>query len=439
MTDYPRLQALMDYLGRSVTAFHAASTAAALLEAAGFRRLDEADPWALEGGGRYYLARNSSSVIAFCVGTRPPAEAGFRIVGAHTDSPGLKIRTATESLSQNVGRIGVDIYGAPIVSGWLDRELAVAGRVAVVDGTGAARSVLVDSERPVAVVPNAAIHLNREVNKGYEYDPQTKLSALFSASPAGSSRPGFLPFVASLMGDAAVPPESLRGMDLFLYDPTPPRRFGVEGELVAAGRVDNLAGCHAGLTALGESVDAEPSLPVTRVLALFDNEEVGSRSYQGADSSFLRQVLERIAALRGGGLPAETYHRAASRSAMASVDAAHAFHPSWPEKYEERTTPLLNRGLSLKINGRMKYATDAEGLAFFEALCGRLKVPSQRFEFRADQTPGSTIGPMSSAGLGVRTVDLGLPILAMHSIRETFGAADQESLVVALAGFLGGK
>jgi aspartyl aminopeptidase len=435
--EYSRLPALIDYLSRSTSAFHAASNAAALLDAAGFTALDEADSWNLASGGAHYVVRNGSALVAFVVGENPPAEAGFALVGAHTDSPALRVRLAAETLSRNVGRVGIDIYGAPIVSGWLDRELAVAGRVAAAADGGAVRSILVDSARPVALVPNVAIHLNRDVNKGYEYDPQTKLAALVSACPEGEARAGFRDLIASL---AAVDPAALGGADLFLYDPTPPRRFGLDGELVAAGRVDNLAGCHASLAALAESRAALPLRASTRVIALFDNEEVGSRSYQGADSSFLRRILDRISVLRSpGGNPAEAYPRAAARSFMVSVDAAHAFHPSWAEKYDEATTPLLNRGLVVKNNGRMRYATDAESAARFEALCRRVGAPSQRFEFRADQTPGSTIGPMASADLGIRAVDVGLPILAMHSIRETFGAADQESMVAALEGHLSGR
>lgn len=437
MKEYPHLSTLIDYLTRSVSAFHATAAAAALLDKAGFSALDEAEPWSLAAGGAHYVVRNGSSIVAFVVGARPPEESGFLLVGAHTDSPGLRLRVAAETLSRNAGRIGVDIYGSPIVSGWLDRELAVAGRIAVAASGEPVRSVLVDSVRPVALVPNVAVHLNRDVNKGYEYDPQNKLAALISANPEGDARAGFLPFIAGLAG---VEPSSVGGADLLLYDPTPPRRFGLDGELVAAGRVDNLAGCRAALAALTESRAAVPSCAQTRAIALFDNEEVGSRSFQGADSSFLRRILERISALRSsGGNPAEAYPRAAARSFMVSVDAAHAFHPSWPEKYDEATTPFLNRGLAVKNNGRMRYATDAESAARFEAVCRRVGAPSQRFEFRADQTPGSTIGPMSSADLGIRTVDVGLPILAMHSIRESFGAADQESMVAALEGVLSGR
>lgn len=467
MRDYDGLKSLMDYLAASVSPFHAAAEAASALERSGFRRLDEGDAWQLEAGGAYYLLRNGSSLIAFVVGSAAPAEAGFRLLAAHTDSPGFRVKSNAETLSGNVGRLALDLYGAPIVSTWLDRELAVAGRLAVETAEGDLRSVLVDSVEPVALIPNVAIHLNRDVNKGYEYDPHAKLSALISAAaPAaaaaaadkapGAAAPGtaapaaaagstpaavpadaFLPYLARLAGAA---PAQIRGADLYLYDPAPPRRFGLEGELVAASRVDNLAGCHAALSALLESRAALPSIGETRVMALFDNEEVGSRSFQGADSSFLRLVLERVAALRSPAAhAAEAYHRAAARSLLISIDAAHALHPSWAEKYDERTSPRLNCGPALKINGRMRYATDAEGCARFESLCGRLGLPVQRFEFRADQTPGGTIGPMSAADLGIRTVDVGLPILAMHSVRESFGAADQARMILALEGALSGR
>jgi aspartyl aminopeptidase len=443
MTEYAQLPALLDYLARAVSPYHAVAAAAARLEAAGFVRLDEADAWRLEAGGAYYLERGGSALAAFVVGTAPPAEAGFRLAAAHTDSPALRLRPASGGLSRNMGRVGVEIYGAPIVSGWLDRELAVAGRVAVAESgaaDGAAvkvRTALVDSVRPVALVPNVAFHLNREVYAGYAYDPQTELAALVSACASGDAREGFAGFVAGLAGAES---DALLGADLYLYDPAPPARFGLDGELVAAGRVDNLAGCAAALDALLESRSATAAAEATRAIALFGHEEIGSRTYAGADSGFLRQALERIAAARSpAAVPAEAYYRAAARSFLASIDACHAFHPGWPEKYDERTTPLLNRGPALKINGKQRYATDPEGEATLAALAVRLGRPIQRFEFRADQTPGASIGPMAAAGLGIRTVDLGLPILAMHSIRECFGAADQDSLVALLEGLFSGR
>lgn len=425
---------LEDFISRSPTAYHAAASVEALLAGAGFLPLAEGDAWRLEPGAGYYVSRNGSAVVAFIAGADAPAEAGFRVCLAHTDSPALKLRPSCELEGRGQLRLSVELYGSPIVSTWLDRELALAGRVFT-----AGRSVLVDSRIPVAVVPNLALHFNRDMNKGVEYNPQTRLPALAGLpaldadAPAGSTR--LSSYVASLLADAdpSLADRRPEDWDLFLYEPTPPRRLGPEGTLLCSGRLDNLAGCHAAVEGLLASRVEERG--ATRMVALFDNEEVGSLSYQGAQSSFLKTVAERISLSSGTSSRGDEFFRAAARSFVVSVDAAHGWHPSYADSYDERTSPVLGGGPALKSAASLRYATDAEGAAAFAELCAASGVPLQRLTFRSDFPAGFTVGPMTASSFGARTVDVGIPLLAMHSARETCAPADQDGMIRALTAF----
>lgn len=420
-------RALCDFLDASPTAFHAADSIAAALRASGAVRLDEREAWKLEAGKTYYVDRNGSSVIVFRPGTALPEDSGFAMAGAHTDAPALRVRPEKALRARRSERIAVEVYGGPIVSTWLDRPLSLAGRVAVRGKDGRAMARLVNLARPVAVVPNLAIHLNREVNKGFEYNAQNHLPAL-CAWPAEEAAdqaraPWALQAVAAELG---VEVKDVLGTELFLVDAQRALAFGPDAELVNSGRADDLAGCHAILQAFRQS---EPK-PHAQVAVFFDNEEVGSATLQGADGIYLRDLLERVSEALGSG--GEGFKRALSRSFSVSVDAAQGWHPSYADKYDETYGPVLNGGPAVKANANFRYATDALSEAAFRSLCAEAGVPCQKFQVRADQTPGSTIGPISSKLTGVRTVDVGAPLLAMHSIRETVGGRDHEWMIAAI-------
>ena len=419
-----------DFTDASPTAYHAVDNIAAALEARGALRLDERAAWRLEPGRAYYVVRSGSALIAFRPGLRPPAEEGFVLEGAHTDSPSLKARLEKGLPGKGMERAPVEIYGGPIVSTWLDRPLSLAGRVAVKGQDGKVESRLVNFARPVGLVPNLAVHLNREINKGFEYNAQNHLPVLLSAAgkeadktDGEASASALARLVATELG---VEPEAILGADLYFVDAQKLAVLGPAGELLNGYRLDDLLGCHAVL----EAFLGAPPAPHGQVACFLDNEEVGSRSIQGADSSFLRDVLGRVSALQG--CTTEGFYRALSSSFSISVDVAQAFHGSYAEKYDERFAPLVNGGPAVKVNANLRYATDAEAEGRFRLFCEQAGVPCQKFMSRADMAPGSTIGPLSSSLTGIRTVDVGAPLLSMHSIRETGGALDHEMMTAAL-------
>ena len=427
---------LCDFLDASPTAFHAVDSIAAQLEARGGRRLDERSAWELEPGALYFVERGGSSLVAFRPGLSEPQRAGFALAAAHTDSPAIKARVEKSLSGKGVERVAVEAYGSPILSTWLDRPLALAGRVALRPASegGPVLIRLLNLSRPVGIIPNLAIHLNREVNKGFELNAQDHLPVLVATDrgaedeTAGSS--WLVRRVAAELGVAA---EAVLGADLYFVEAQRAALFGEAEELVNAYRLDDLLGCHAVLEAFIETVPA----PHGQVASFVDNEEVGSRSSRGADSSFLRDILGRICALQGCGT--EDFYRALASSFFVSVDVAQAMHPSYADKFDEAFTPRLGAGPAIKSTATMKYATDAEGEARFRLLCSEAGVECQKYMSRADIPPGSTIGPMSSSLTGIATVDVGAPLLSMHSVRETASLGDHEKMVAALsAHFRGG-
>jgi aspartyl aminopeptidase len=425
------VQDLMAFLDASPTAYHAAARMEQTLVEAGFTRLVEGDEWKLEAGGRYYAVRNGSALAAFVTGSEPVPEGGLRIVGAHTDSPALKLKPNASVEKGGYVTLGVEVYGGPILATWTDRDLRIAGRAAVRSAGSpmGVESRLVWPERPRVVVPNLAIHLNRKVNDdGLKLNAQENLPALFGLDagdpPAAEA---VTRLVASELG---VDPGEVMGFDLILCDAQPASVAGPGGEFVRSGRIDDLAMCHAGLAALLEAGRNRASF--TRMLVFYDNEEVGSMTAQGAASPFLTDVIERVAMASGG---REALMRAVARSWLVSADMAHALNPNYASKHDGAHRPLLGGGPVLKVNASRRYATDAEGQAVFERICRDADVPVQRYVNRSDLPCGSTIGPIASSRLGMRTIDVGNPILAMHSIRETCGALDQELMIRALAGF----
>lgn len=420
-------QRLIDYIDASPTPFHAVEASAALLEAQGFVRLDEAEAWELSPGQAAYVVRNQSTLVAFRVGQEDPASAGFRLVGAHTDSPNLRLKPHPTYVKEGYRQFGLETYGGVLLATWLDRDLSLAGRVLI---RGEEQPRLLRVMRPLCRIANVAIHLNREVNtKGLVINQQKHLPPLVGLGDKHDE--GWLEeLVAAELGLTG--PKAIEGLELMLYDVVPSVISGIQEEFVHAPRLDNLGSCHAGLEALCE---ASAAAPHTQVLALYDHEEVGSQSAEGADGPLLDAILERIVLARGG--VREGLHRAKARSAFVSADMAHAVHPNYSDLHEPRHMPRINAGPVLKVNSNLRYASNPLSARLFLQACEQEEVPLQRFVTRSDLACGSTIGPITASRVGIPTVDVGNPMLSMHSIREMCGSGDQILMVRAMRRFLG--
>ncbi len=419
---------LIQFLNASPTAYQAAEQLETRLESKGFTKLEETSEWKLKTGGKYFVARNQSSIIAFALGNKKPNLTGFRMAAAHLDSPLLKIKPEAVKQERNYTKLYIELYGSPIISTWLDRALSIAGRV-MVRTTGKDKSKvkytsnLVNLETPLAIIPNAGIHLNREVNKGFEYNPQNHLAAIIQAMGKDNQAKTLKELVAEII---KTKPENIGEMDLFLYDPASAQRFGIDAELLCSGRLDNLAMSHAILESF---VNVKPAEATTMAI-FYDHEEIGSSTLSGASSSFTSDVLNRINLALG--LTAEQSMISFRKSFLISADMAHAVHPNFAEKHDPTYVPMLNHGPVIKMNSSQRYATTAESCAYFEAICESAKVPCQKIINRSDTVSGSTIGPIVSSKLSIQTIDIGNPMLAMHSIRETMGVNDHEYLIKAL-------
>jgi aspartyl aminopeptidase len=419
------IAALSSYLDASPTPFHACREAAKLLAAAGYVQVVETDRFPSEPG-LHYLIRGGSLVAWNSTG----GTGRFRIVGAHTDSPNLRIKPRPDSTSAGWQLLGVETYGGPLVNSWLDRDLGLAGRVAVRDAAGV-RTELLHITDPILRVSQLAIHLDRQVNQdGLRLNPQQHLAPHWGI---GTGPADFRGFVGERVG---VDGDDVLSWDLMTVDLTAARRIGRHRDLIASGRLDNLATSFAAVRALIAS-DAGHAEPVagTRLIVLFDHEEVGSTSASGAGSTLLPAVLERIVLAAGG--DRQDHLCALAGSVIASGDMAHAIHPNYPERHEPEHPIAINGGPVLKINNNLNYATDAVGAAAFLLACEQAGVPMQQFVMRTDMACGSTVGPITAAATGARTVDFGAPMLSMHSAREVAGAQDQPMYAAALAAFLG--
>ncbi|PID73523.1 MAG: M18 family aminopeptidase [Desulfobacterales bacterium] len=435
-------EALLRFLHRSPTPFHAAAAAAEDLEKNGFCRLDESAAWRLASGGKYYVRRDAGALAAFTLGTRPPEESGFRMIGAHTDSPCLKIRPAPDMNRHGTAQLGVEVYGGALLNPWFDRDLSIAGLVVIRTAAGEIRSLLLNFDRPLAVVPSLAIHLDREANQKRSINAQTDLLPVIATIMDGNSGAGSETGPA---GRSGKDPDTLESLvrrqlgekypdlemaellahDLRLHDTAPARRIGLHRDFITGGRLDNLVSCFVAVAALKRAAGKPPAM-----IILNDHEEVGSATISGAQGSFLSDLLARI-------LPSsEDRLRAIRRSFFWSVDAAHGLHPNFAAKSEDGHAPLLNCGPVLKLNAARRYATEAEGAALFHRLCRSAGVPFQTFLMRNDMSCGSTIGPLTATRIGIRTLDIGVAMWGMHSIRETIGAEDPASLYETLAAFL---
>lgn len=411
----------MDYVEKSPTAFHAVANAAEMLEAVGFSRLQENVAWGLVPGGKYYVTRNQSALIAFTI---PESGFGtFQIVASHGDSPTFKLKKHFEDKVANAYlRLNVERYGGMIYSTWLDRPLSIAGRLMVRAGDGI-HAKLVDAGRDLVLIPNQPIHFCRDMNDGYKYNPQTDLLPLYGTADAEGQ------LINELAESCGVDPSDVLDEDLFLYNRVPGSVWGAEEAFFSCGRIDDLECAWTSLTAF---LDARCEGHIN-VCAILDNEEVGSGSKQGADSTFLRDVLTRI----GSGLGAtdEEIRAAMAAGFMVSADNAHAVHPNHPEKYDAQNRTFMNQGVVIKRNANQKYTTDAVSAAVFASVCEKAQVPVQYFSNRSDVPGGSTLGNISNAHVSMNTVDIGLAQLAMHSAYETAGTKDPEYMIRALKTF----
>lgn len=416
-------QGLIDFLKASPTPFHATRSLAQRLHAAGYKPLDEREPWHTEPGGRYYVTRNDSSIIAFKLGSRAPLDGGLRLVGAHTDSPCLRVKPQPELQRQGFFQLGVEVYGGALLAPWFDRDLSLAGRVTFREG-GKVQSLLVDFLLPIASIPNLAIHLNREANQGWAINAQNELPPIL-AQVSGDDKADFRALLTERLAEEhGVSADAVLDYELSFYDTQGAAVIGLNQDFIAGARLDNLLSCYAGLQAL-LSAEGDESC----VLVCTDHEEIGSCSACGADGPFLEQVLRRV-------LPdGEDFVRCIQKSLLVSADNAHGVHPNYADKHDANHGPKLNAGPVIKVNSNQRYATNSETAGFFRHLCLAEEVPVQSFVVRSDMGCGSTIGPITASQLGVRTVDIGLPTFAMHSIRELAGSHDLAHLVRVLSAF----
>ncbi|MCB1643941.1 MAG: M18 family aminopeptidase [Pseudomonadales bacterium] len=413
---------LLTYLSDSPTPFHATANGCTLMEAAGFTRLNEADAWNLKPGG-YYVTRNDSSLIAFIVGKKSPVETGIRMVGAHTDSPCLKVKPNPELRTRGYLNIGVEVYGGVLLNPWFDRDLSLAGRVTFETSKGALGSCLIDFKRTVGTIPSLAIHLDREANSERSVNPQTDIPPLVAQADDKVTLNDLL--LREIKSQhKSVKAAHIHGYELCFYDTQRAAFSGLNNEFIASARLDNLLSCY---TALASLPGADKN--VTSLVVCNDHEEVGSTSAEGAQGTFLRDVLERL-------LPqGEDRIRTIAGSLLISTDNAHGVHPNFAAKHDPNHGPVLNKGPVIKINANQRYATNSETAAWFSSLAAASSVPVQTFVTRTDMACGSTIGPLTARELGVKTLDVGVPTFAMHSIRELAGSDDAHHLHQVLSAF----
>ncbi|MGJ3507538.1 M18 family aminopeptidase [Enemella sp. A6] len=406
------------FVAASPSSYHAVQEVADQLRASGFSEESETKPWTDDPGGHFLI--RDGAIIAWRTPTEVTAETAFRIVGSHTDSPAFKLKPRPDKTTVGWQQVGVEVYGGMLTNSWLDRELGLAGRIVDLDG-----EVRLVRTGAVMRVPQLAIHLDRAVNsEGLKLDPQQHLTPVWGIGDAGRSVLDLLAEIGGLESGA-----DIAGHDVFAYDTQAARSFGADLEFLASGRLDNLMSVHASLVAL---IDAEPG-PDIQVMAAFDHEEVGSASTTGAAGPLLAHVLQRIAAAHG--IYDDAVLQMCARSSCLSADGAHGVHPNYVNRHDPDHLPMLNAGPVLKLNANQRYATDAVGSALWRRACRAADVPSQEFVSNNAMPCGSTIGPLSSTRLGIRTVDVGAPMLSMHSAREMCGVDDPHWLSLALRAY----
>lgn len=411
-------QQLIDFIYESPTAFHAVKNVSSKLKKNGFIELEDDKQWKIEKAGKYFVKKNNSALIAFTIGSGELEEEGFKLIGAHTDSPGFRVKPSPEMVAEGAYlKLNTEVYGGPILNTWFDRPLGIAGRV-IVKGENILypKTMLVNINKPILIIPNLAIHMNREVNDGFKINRQKDTLPLLAMINENLEKEGYLTDLVAK--ELNIQKDDIVDFDLFLYEYEKGTIMGPNNEFISSGRLDDLSMVHAGTEAL---INA-PITKGTNVMVCFDNEEVGSSTKQGADSNLLLNVLERIIVCLGKNR--EDFFRAIAKSFIISADLAHAVHPNVGEKHDPILRPVINKGPVIKIAASQSYTSDADSSAVYELICKKAGVPVQKFTNRSDLRGGSTIGPISSTHLDIRSVDMGTPILAMHSIRELGGVKD---------------
>ena len=431
MSAQQQVQHLLDFIDASPSPWHVIKSVEAQLASFNFKKLDETLSWSLESGGRYYVVRDESSVIIFVLGQKPLVETGFKMIGAHTDSPGLRIKPNAATGVDGLLRLGVEIYGGPILATFTDRDLSLAGRVNYKDTNNNIVSALINFDRPLLRLPNLAIHMNRMVNEdGLKLHKQNELPLILSALAQECLPQAY--FSELLQEQSACEAERILSWDLAVYDTQKGVFWGAENEFYANSQLDNLASCHAALQGLLDDTVLENE--ATLVCAFFDHEEIGSESNKGADGSFLGDVLKRISLVTENNK--EDFTRALAKSFMVSADMAHAYQPNFPLAYDPDHKVFVNKGPVIKVNANQRYSTESVSQAMFVDWCEQAGVPYQKYSHRSDLACGSTIGPITSARLGIRSVDVGNPVWAMHSIRESAGVLDHGYMIKVMKKFL---
>ncbi|WP_252229347.1 M18 family aminopeptidase [Clostridium sp. ZBS15] len=421
---------LLNFINNSKSAFHGANEVKSILDKEGFVEIKECDKWDLKHGGKYYVMKNESAIIGFEIGSGDIAEEGFRLIGAHTDSPGFRIKPHAEmTVEDHYVKLNTEVYGGAILSTWFDRPLGVAGRVTLKGSNPLKPQVkLVDLNKPVLIIPSLAIHMNRSINEGYEYNRQKDTLPLLTMATDKLEKDGYL--LKLIAESLNVEEKEIVDFDLFVYEYEKGCLFGMNEEFISAGRLDDLWMVYAGLVALLQS----KSNKATKVLVALDNEEIGSLTSQGANSSLLENILERITLALGK--DREDFKRSLSNSVMISADLAHALHPNYTEKHDPTNRPLIGGGPVIKIAASGSYSTDSYAAAIFKQVCENVNVPCQEFVNRSDVKGGTTIGPITASKLNIPVIDMGAPLLSMHSVRELASVKDNEYTIKAFTEFL---
>ncbi len=413
---------LFRFLHESPTPFHACGALAHMLQEAGFQRLNEGDEWQTKAGSGYYIVRDGGSFLAFHLAQDSWQTSPWRMAGAHSDSPALQIKPMPLRSGSTYTQLGVEVYGGPLLNTWFDRDLSIAGRVTFSSDEDTIRTRVINFKKPVAIIPSLAIHLDRDANKDHTVERQKHLLPLLCQSFDDSTSFTDILQEQVLLEYPELSIREILNLDLFCYDPQKPAYTGLDEEFISAGRLDNLVSCFAGARALLEKETADNCL-----LLCSNHEEIGSSSAAGAQGNFLTSVLERL-------LPDSDIRRQAlHRSFFISMDTAHGLHPNFPEKHDPQHLPLLNHGPVIKYNSNQRYASTGPSAALYKFLAHEINIATQDFVMNNDLPCGSTIGPIAASSLGVQTVDVGIPSLAMHSIRETIGTKDPHMLFKTIA------
>ncbi|WP_372745490.1 M18 family aminopeptidase [Lutibacter sp.] len=428
-TPIKHAQNLIDFIYQSPSPYHVVSNLKSILKGKGFLELKLTEKWDLKKGEKYYVTQNETALFAFVVGTGEIEECGFKIVAAHSDSPSFKIKPSPEiAVDDKYIKFNTETYGGPILNTWLDRPLSVAGRVSVKsENPLQPKTYLLHIKKPILVIPNLPIHFNRTVNDGVALNKQIDMLPVTATVNETINKQLLL--ATKIAEEINVPVEDILEVDLNLFDVAKGSIIGLNDEFISSGKLDDLAMVHAGLVAFADA----PICNSTNVLAIFDNEEVGSRSKQGAGSPILKDILIRITSVLGKS--EEDTQRAIYSSFMVSADMAHALHPNHPDKHDPVSRPIINGGPVVKIEGNQKYTTDSNSSAVFEMICKKANVPYQKFVNRSDMVGGGTLGNVSAGQLAIRSVDVGNPMWAMHSVCETSGVEDHTYMINALSSF----